>query len=55
AALPSLDAACEGRVLLGRQSCLSEQCAKPAYAKTAVCIERRAMDEQRRALQNGGN
>ena len=55
AALPSLDAACEGRVFLGRQSCLSEQCAKPAYAKSAVCIERRAMDEQRRALQNGGN
>jgi len=38
---PSPAKACEGRVLLGYQSCMNEQCAKPAFANLAVCVERR--------------
>ena len=39
---------CEGRVLLGFQSCMAEQCAKPAFAGTAECVERHAMEQRRR-------
>jgi eukaryotic-like serine/threonine-protein kinase len=42
------NAACEGRVLFGFQICMSEQCAKPAFAQQSVCVERRQMDERRR-------
>ncbi|MDB5965122.1 MAG: serine/threonine protein kinase, partial [Polaromonas sp.] len=40
--------ACEDRVLLGFQICMTEQCAKPAFARHPVCVERRAMDQRRR-------
>ncbi len=40
--------ACEGRVLLGFQSCMAEQCARPIFASNAECVERRAMDQRRR-------
>jgi predicted Ser/Thr protein kinase len=40
--------ACEGRVLLGFQSCMAEQCAKPIFASNAECVERRAMEQRRR-------
>jgi serine/threonine protein kinase len=40
--------ACEGRVLLGFQSCMAEQCAKPIFANSAECVERRAMEQRRR-------
>ena len=41
-------AACEDRVMFGFQSCMSEQCAKPAFAQHPTCVERRQMDERRR-------
>jgi serine/threonine protein kinase len=40
--------ACEGRVLLGFQSCMAEQCARPIFASNAECVERRAMEQRRR-------
>lgn len=43
--------ACEGRVLLGYQSCMNEQCAKPAFANHAVCVERRNAASQNRGVQ----
>ena len=43
--------ACEGRVLLGFQACLNEQCAKPAFANAAVCVERRAAEKNRNNQQ----
>ena len=42
---------CEGRWLLALQNCLTEQCAKPAYSKHAVCVERRAMEQRRQEEQ----
>jgi serine/threonine-protein kinase len=44
--------ACEGRVLLGFQSCMNEQCAKPVFANLAVCVERRTAASQTRGAQN---
>lgn len=44
-------AACEDRILLGFQTCLSEQCTKPAFANHPTCVERRAMDERRREAE----
>ncbi|MES2282171.1 MAG: serine/threonine-protein kinase [Pseudomonadota bacterium] len=41
--------ACEGRMLLGFQTCMSEQCAKPAFANAAICVERRAIEQRREA------
>lgn len=40
--------ACEDRMLLGFQICMAEQCAKPAFVNHAICVERRAMEQQRR-------
>ncbi|MDI1274026.1 serine/threonine-protein kinase [Polaromonas sp.] len=47
--------ACEGRVLLGYQICMNEQCAKPAYSRHPVCVERRAMEKMRREAQDQRN
>ncbi len=51
-ALPSASAgprqACEDRMLIGFQICMSEQCAKPAFSLHPVCLERRAMEQKRR-------
>ena len=44
-------AACEDRMLLGFQTCMSEQCTKPAFTQHPICIERRAMDERRREAE----
>ena len=44
-------AACEDRVLFGFQSCMTEQCAKPAFAPHPTCVERRAMDDKRREAE----
>lgn len=44
--------ACEGRVLLGFQICMNEQCAKPAYSRHPVCVERRTMEKLRREAQD---
>ncbi len=40
--------ACEGRVLIGFQICMTEQCAKPEFANRPVCLERRAAEQRRR-------
>ncbi|MDP2450545.1 MAG: serine/threonine-protein kinase [Polaromonas sp.] len=47
--------ACEGRMLLGYQICMNEQCAKPAYSRHPVCVERRAMEKLRREAQDQRN
>ncbi|MGB4117004.1 MAG: serine/threonine-protein kinase [Polaromonas sp.] len=44
-------AACEDRMLLGFQTCMSEQCARPIFTQHPICIERRAMEERRREEQ----
>jgi serine/threonine protein kinase len=43
--------ACENRILLGFQHCMNEQCAKPAFSRHPVCVERRAMEKLRRESQ----
>jgi hypothetical protein len=43
--------ACEDRMLLAFQMCLADQCAKPAFARHPVCVERRAMDQRRREAE----
>ncbi len=43
--------ACADRVLLGFQICMAEQCQKPLYRNHPVCVERREMEERRRANQ----
>ena len=40
--------ACEDRVLIGFQICMSEQCAKPAFVNHALCVERRAIEQRRK-------
>lgn len=47
--------ACEDRVLLGYQICMNEQCAKPAYSRHPVCVERRTMERLRREAQDQRN
>lgn len=44
-------AACEDRILLGFQTCMSEQCAKPAFTNHLTCVERRVMEERRREAE----
>ncbi len=50
-----LEAACEGRVLLGFQSCMSEQCAKPVFFDHPTCVQRRAAEQARKAQQSNRN
>ena len=45
-------AACEDRMLFAFQTCMSEQCAKPAFTQHPICIERRVMEERRQAERN---
>jgi serine/threonine-protein kinase len=47
--------ACEGRVLLGYQICMNEQCAKPAFSRHPACVERRTMEKLRREAQDQRN
>lgn len=44
-------AACDGRILIGFEICMKEQCEKPAFSNHAVCVERREMDRRRRERQ----
>ena len=45
--------ACENRILLGFQMCMTDQCAKPQFTHHPVCVERRAMEQRRNeAIQN---
>jgi serine/threonine protein kinase len=43
--------ACESRMLIGFQICMTEQCAKPVFANHPVCVERRAMEQRRREAE----
>ena len=45
--------ACEDRVLIGFQICMRDQCAKPAFVNHPTCVERKAMEQQRRDVQTG--
>ena len=45
--------ACEDRILIGFQICMRDQCAKPAFVNHPVCVERKAMEQQRRDAQIG--
>ena len=47
--------ACEGRVLLGYQICLDEQCAKAEFVTHPICKERRMAEEARATQQNSRN
>ena len=38
-------------MLLGFQSCMSEQCARAVFAQHPICVERRGMDERRREAE----
>lgn len=38
---------CEGRMLFALQTCLTEQCAKPAFSRHPVCVEKRAVEQRR--------
>jgi eukaryotic-like serine/threonine-protein kinase len=40
--------ACEERILIGFQICMTEQCAKPTFSRHPVCVERLAMEQRRR-------
>ena len=42
---------CEGRLLFAYQTCMSEQCAKPAFKALPICVERRGMDQRRREAE----
>ena len=50
-AVSSPRAACEDRMLLGFQNCMSEQCARPVFTQHPICVERRGMDERRREAE----
>ena len=45
--------ACEDRVLIGFQICMRDQCARPVFANHPICVERKAMEQQRRDAQMG--
>lgn len=48
--------ACSGRVLMGYQICLNEQCATPAFSSHPLCVERRAAERANRdVFTNGRN
>lgn len=47
--------ACTGRILLGYQICMSEQCAKPTLAQHPVCEQRRLAEQARKQQQLNRN
>lgn len=47
--------ACAGRILLGYQICLSQQCARPIFAGHPLCEQRRAAEQARRQQQSNRN
>jgi len=51
----SPEKACEGRVLLGFQTCVSDQCALAEFAGHAVCRQRRLAEQARDAQHNNRN
>lgn len=46
---------CEGRILLGFQTCMNTQCEKPEFFSHAVCKQRRMAEQARAAQQNNRN
>ncbi len=55
AALTNPRQICDNRVFLGFQSCMNEQCAKPAFSKHPVCVERSNQERLRREAQDQRN
>ncbi|RYX93283.1 MAG: serine/threonine protein kinase [Comamonadaceae bacterium] len=47
--------ACEGRMLIGYQICMGEQCARPVFQNHPICVERRDMERRRREAQQQQN
>lgn len=47
--------ACEGRVLLGFQTCMNDQCASAEFAGHSICRQRRMAEDARAAQQNNRN
>ncbi len=47
--------ACEGRLLLSYQTCMADQCAKPALVAHPICKQRRMAEEARAAQQSSRN
>jgi serine/threonine-protein kinase len=47
--------ACDNRVFLGFQSCMNEQCAKPAFSRHPACVERSNQEKLRREAQEQRN
>ena len=47
--------ACDNRMFLGFQSCMNEQCAKPAFSRHPVCVERSNQEKLRREAQDQRN
>jgi serine/threonine-protein kinase len=45
AAAPDPRRECEGRVLLGYETCMKDQCDQARFAAHPVCVERRRMEE----------
>ena len=43
--------ACEDRVLISFQICMRDQCARPTFMNHPICVERKAMEQQRRDAQ----
>ena len=52
AAAPDPRRECEGRVLLGYETCMKDQCDQARFAAHPVCVERRRMEE--RSTGTGG-
>lgn len=46
---------CEGRILLGFQTCMTAQCEKPEFFSHAICKQRRMAEQARAAQQNNRN
>ncbi|MEO8857168.1 MAG: protein kinase [Burkholderiaceae bacterium] len=47
--------ACEGKSLFSFQTCMNEQCAKPAFANAPECLERKAIEKRRRDVDQTRN
>ena len=47
--------ACDNRMFLGFQSCMNEQCAKPAFTRHPACVERSNQEKLRREAQDQRN
>jgi serine/threonine protein kinase len=48
AAVPDPNKECEGRILLGYETCITDQCAQPKFAQHPICAERREMERRSR-------